>query len=246
MPRIEPVGHHVLRFAPPRRREHGVDPPAGRGPRGHDGPLGGLLASHLVQPYPDEDTVVVHRERPPAGGRRTVQGEPVPVADQRAAHHPAVAQRSAQVRADAGAGTGLAVVRAPQHDLHPTDRPAVRPVARAHLPGGADHEPVAGGPGGGPLERVGDERGPRLPPGRSLSRPVGARTTSAHGWRPPPAAPSTTHRTGPCHSAAGPPAASTRGEVRARHRAAATHSTPSAAVAARRRRDTTARRCSTV
>ena len=81
VPRVEPVGHHVLRFAPPGRREHGVDPGARR--RGRPAPPDArrrLLAAHRVQPDPDQHPVVVGGVGLPAGERPTVQGESVPVA----------------------------------------------------------------------------------------------------------------------------------------------------------------------
>lgn len=74
--------------------------------------------------------------------RAAVQGQPVPVADERPAAHRAVPQRRAQVRADARPRHHPAARVAPDHHFLSRDRPAQRAVT-ADVAGGAHDVPVA-------------------------------------------------------------------------------------------------------
>ncbi|CAM5715616.1 hypothetical protein SGLAM104S_00516 [Streptomyces glaucescens] len=122
--------------------------------------------------------------------------------------------------------------------------------------GRADHVPVAGRAGLGALQRLGDHRGPGLPPGGALALPGDGSPSQGEGQ----AATSSGRRDG-IHATSsrtvgraagalaggvsGAPDAGWRAAPRWRSRAAATRTSPSAATAARLRRGTTERRCST-
>ena len=143
MPRVEPIGDDVARFAGTLETSDGSQSRASRPGRQHRG-VQGLLTTDLVQPDPHQHTVVVGRQRLPAEFPAAGESQSVPGADQAAALNRAGGQVSAQVRTGRRADMQAAVFVPPGDDLHACDPGAERTVA-AHIGAGGEHEPVTAG-----------------------------------------------------------------------------------------------------
>ena len=172
VPRVEPVGEHVLRLAPADHGGHGRDAASGGRARPEDGRVGGgrrPASSRRTQA--STPSSCAGRVRQPgravrcrARGRATRQIEPAPV-------HGGVAERGPQVRAGPRADVQRTGLVPPRHELPAGDDPAERPPG-ADLTAPGEHVPPAGrallrAAQGGP-----DEARLRLSPCRLLVGPA--------------------------------------------------------------------------
>ena len=170
MPGVEAVGDDVARLAYTFQACH-------RGQLRADGSgrqnrcVQRFLAADLVEADPHQHAIVVAGQRFPAEFPAALQSQPVPRADQSAAHHPACGQIGSQMRARGGSDVQVLVIVTPGDDLDSADRRPERPVA-AHIGAGAEHEPISAGTTQRALQRAIDDGRFSLLVGGLLVSPV--------------------------------------------------------------------------
>ncbi len=144
VPGIQAIGDDVLGLAQPRVFVDRGQAAGGGRPGRYDGRVQGFFPAEFVEPYPQEDAVVVGGQGFPARERCAVQGESVPVADQRSAPYGAVGKRCSEMGACSGSGVDPAVGAAPEHDF-PAGDGAGQGAIVAEGGGCADDVPVPDG-----------------------------------------------------------------------------------------------------